>query len=66
MNGKSVSFLVATQVVTSTEIEIAAYDIQRAHATVAKWGFADNAIAKEAPAFVQNKIAQLLAALAAV
>lgn len=55
------------QVVTSTHFGTAAgHDIHATQATVAKWGFADNAIALAAPAFVQNKVAQLLAALAAV
>lgn len=58
---------VVLQVVSSTNFRCAAgHDVHATRATVAKWGFADNAVALGSPAFVQNKIAQLLAALAAV
>eukprot|EP00892_Ulva_mutabilis_P003832 jgi/Ulvmu1/1820/UM119_0038.1 len=52
--------LVSTGFGSSTGLDMAVMK-----ATVAKWSFADHATALSAPAFVQNKIAQLLAALAA-
>jgi len=55
------------QIVTSAGFgSSSGHDSDTMKATVAKWAFADDGIALSAPPFVQNKVAQLMAALAAV
>jgi hypothetical protein len=55
------------QVVTSESFSSASeQDINLIKSAATKWAFAEDGVALQAAAFVQNKLAQLLAALASV